>query len=63
MFITNPEVLTETFICGKKLAEYLINKYKIALLSQKKTQYYFSKTQELNEILDNLPFLVKLFYK
>lgn len=64
MFITNPETLPNNvlFKCNKKLANYLVKKHKIPILSCQDNEYYFSKTEQLNNIIDNLPLFVKLFY-
>ena len=64
MFIINPESLKQpTFKCKKTLGQYLIYHCKIPVLSIQNNIYFFAKTEELQNKLDKLPLIIKLFYK
>lgn len=47
------------FECGACLANYLIRN-SLPLLSQKDKSYYFAETKELRDLLDHVPFYIKL---
>lgn len=61
MYITNPSSLSNTYKCNKRIAQYLINQHKIPLLSQKDGVFYFTRTDKLQNIIDNLPLWLKIF--
>ena len=65
MFITNSEKLSEdvVFRCNKRLGRYLIKHYKLPILSYNLEEYIFSNTEQLKNIIKDLPLFVKLFYK
>lgn len=63
VFIREGLNLNNAYCCNKKLADKLITVHKIPLLSQKDNQYYFAKTEALNNILDNMGLFEKLIFK
>jgi tRNA nucleotidyltransferase (CCA-adding enzyme) len=54
----NPNI----YKCNKRIGKYL-EKHGFPVLGKVKEtdEYYFAKTQQLNEKLENLPFWLKLF--
>ncbi len=63
MFVTNSSSLLNKIVCGKRLADRLINVYEIPLLSQEDDKYYFSKTKKLEDILSNMNWFEKWLFK
>jgi len=61
MFVTNPEILSNTVKLNKKVGTFIINYYKIPLLSSFGDYYIFSDTLELRKALNRLPWWVKLW--
>lgn len=62
MFIENTFDVYNTFICGTKLAKYLESKG-IPILGKSNNKCIFSKTNQLEEVLNNMSWLEKLIYK
>lgn len=60
MYIRNAEVVTNKYECKKRIANHLINKG-IPLLSQKDGIFYFAQTENLQKVLDKLPWYLRLF--
>jgi hypothetical protein len=60
MYIKNPETIKQKYVCGKKMAKYLMKK-RLPLLSQDFKRYYFSDTDELKKIISEIPWYLKLF--
>jgi len=61
MKINNPEVIEKKFKCNKLVADYLIYKCHLPLLSMDKKWFYFAETPLLKESLENIPFYLKVF--
>ena len=57
--LINPEIIEDKFICNKFLADYLVQK--IPLLGVKNGEYYFAKTKEFYNIINNLPIIYKIY--
>jgi len=61
MYLLNPEDFKgKMYCCKRKIANYIIKK-EIPLLSFKNDIYYFAMTQELEEVLKNMPWYLRLF--
>jgi hypothetical protein len=58
MYIVNPQVLDQSklFKCNKIIADWLVDNYKLPILSIKGRDFYFSITSELTSSLAKLPF-------
>jgi len=59
IMINNPESVS-SFHCNKILANYLIYRKHLPLLSIKNKRYYFALTWDLRNVLDNLPFWLEV---
>ena len=59
--IINPESVVNKYSCNKMMGMYLVYSKHVPLLSVVGDRYYFANTFELREILDNLPFYMKIF--
>lgn len=62
MFISNVEKVSDYFVCGKIIGDYVLE-HGIPLLSRKGNKYYFKKTKVLKEVIDDMPFYLKIFIK
>jgi hypothetical protein len=62
MFVVNPEVFDNVFVCNKPVANYLIRN-KIPILSEKDRNFYFSNTSELRELVSGMPLWLKVVSK
>jgi hypothetical protein len=61
MYVTNPEKLKNTYKCKKAIAEYLMEKCNIPLLSHEKyDEYYFMNTEELKNAIKTIPLLINI---
>jgi len=62
MYITNPEEFgkEKVYWCNKILGEYLIYKIHLPLLCKDGNNFGFAKTQSLEEVLEKLPFWLKV---
>ena len=58
--ITNPEKIKGTYICNKHVAHYLIYEKHFPLLGFVKGNYYFTMTAEMEKVVDEFPFWVRL---
>jgi hypothetical protein len=61
--IVNPESISNTFRCNKKLADYLIYKGHLPLLSISGRTYYFAKTCSWAMSIIKLPFYWKMYMR
>lgn len=60
MFITNiAELETDCYKCKKIMADRLI-KHGFSLVGISEKTYYFANTDELNEFVQKVPYIVKL---
>lgn len=57
--IRNSEVIKNKFSCNKVVANYL-QKNGVPLLSVKDNKYFFIENNRLKEVLDNMPFWMKI---
>lgn len=63
MFISNLEIENDKYyVCGKMIGKYLI-KQGLPLLSRKDNKMVFSKTEELQKVISEMPFLLKILVK
>lgn len=60
MFIANVDK-KELFKCGEIVHKYLYDK--IPLLSRDNNYYYYSKTERLEQLLEDAPFWIKAVIK
>jgi hypothetical protein len=62
MYITNPtpELLQKCYKCKKRIADYLIYKWGLPVLTIKDGFYYFVKTNELDAAIREIPVFTKL---
>jgi hypothetical protein len=62
MFIlnSNSKILENAYKCNEKLAKYLIYDCNIPLLAIDKDKYLFSRTKQLDNVLNNLPLWIKI---
>ena len=63
MFIQEGLNISNTYSCSKKFGMYLINKYNAPLLSINNGRYMFSYNKELEEALNSIPKVLKIFYR
>jgi len=61
MYIVNPDVLENQYECNGIIAKYLMEDCGIPLLSRKGGVFYFAKTDELKQKLENLPFWLRVY--
>ena len=61
--IINANDFMDSFKCNKILADYLIYEKKLSLLSLDNGYFNFAKTKLLEEILESLPFWLKILNK
>ena len=61
--ITNPEVIKNTYICNKIVADFLIYKRNQPLLGIHKGRYYFTYSYRLSMIIKQFPLWVKVASK
>ena len=59
MFITNPKSLSCLYSTKSRILVNYLEKNKIPILSEKNGRFFFSKTEKLNEILNNAPSWIK----
>ena len=60
MYIKNSEQLKEVYRCNGVIAKYLMVDCSIPLLSREGRIFVFSDTPVLKEVLENLPFWLKI---
>jgi len=60
MYIKNAtkEILDSAYKCNKNIAHYLIYTCGLPILSIVKNQYYFAKTEKLENAVKNLPIVL-----
>lgn len=60
--ISNNEILKDAYICKEKIMRYLVYEKHIPISSYDKNgNYYFIKTPQLIEALDNMPLKMKIY--
>lgn len=60
MFIVNPSFLSDTYKTKSIIIKNYLISNKIPLLSQEGGIFYFTKTNKLQQLLDNTPIWMKL---
>ena len=62
MYLMNPEVIPKEkiFYCNGILANYLIYTCNFPLFAKKGREYGFARTEALEEILEKLPFWLRV---
>jgi len=63
VFISNCDIMKDVFYCNRRMAILLVDKYKQALLGVSGDKYVFSRTESLVDIINNLSWFERLFYK
>ena len=63
MYISNPEKLKNSVKLKSKLGKYIEDKYMISPITKSEDFYYFSDTEELQNVLAKLNLFVRFFYK
>jgi hypothetical protein len=63
MYVINPdrEQLNSWFKCKRRVGEFLVNEKKMPLIHRSKGYYYFVETEELKNIIKEVPLWMKLF--
>ena len=59
--INNPKGL-DTYVCSKPVSKYLLER-NLPLLGAENGKYYFANTELLKEVLEFMPFWLKLMDK
>ena len=60
MTIINPEILKNYYKCNRAIMEYLLYDCLIPIMGYLNNEYYFDKTEELEQCLKKMPLDLKI---
>ena len=60
MTIINPEILKNYYKCNQAIMEYLLYDCLIPIMGYLNNEYYFDKTEELEQCLKKMPLDLKI---